>query len=63
MEGIMRWLVLSVVTAIVLAILGFFVPGSDSINFMVKLVYWFCVLGFLTAQSVYLLGLVHRLDL
>ncbi len=59
----MRWMVLSIVTAIVLAAIGFFVPGSDSLNFPVKIVYWFTVLGFLAAQSGYLLELVNRLDL
>jgi hypothetical protein len=56
-------MVLSIVTAIVLAAIGFFVPGSESLNFPVKIVYWFCVLGFLTAQSFHLLSLVHKFEL
>ncbi len=59
----MRWIVLSIITAIVLAVLGFFVPGPESLNFPVKIVYWFCVLGFLTAQSVHALVLINKLDI
>ena len=59
----MRWMVLSIVIAIVLAAIGFFVPGSESLNFPVKIVYWFCVLGFLTAQSFHLLALVNKFEL
>lgn len=59
----MRWTLLSIASAIVLIMLGFFVIGADNMNVVAKAIYWFCVVGFLSAQSLHLMSWVRRHDL
>ena len=59
----MRWTVLSIVTAIVLIVAGFFVVGGDNLNIAEKATYWLCVFGFVTAESLHLLKWVREHDL
>ncbi len=59
----MRWTILSIVSAIILICLGFWVTDTFVLNVTPKAIYWFCVVGFLMAQAIHFAAWVRKHDL
>ncbi len=59
----MRWNLISILVAAVLIGCGIWVTGPENANITQKAIYWFCVVGFLTAQAVHFLVWVRKRDL
>ncbi len=59
----MRWTILSIVSAIILICLGFWVTATFDLNVAPKALYWFTVVGFLSAQAIHFAVWVRKHDL
>ena len=59
----MRWTILSILFAVVLALIGLWISDPLEGNVAPKAVYWFTVTGFLLAQGFHFFGWVRKHDL